>query len=107
MPLPRDFVDLQLAPVALTIEKELTRLGQSAGGALVEGILIATNRRLEDLSSRAGREKILLATVTQFVDLHGWEVGIEDRGVRLTHRDHSLVLGLPDSVRRLLVDGPG
>lgn len=33
--------------------------------------------------------------VTRQIDLHGWTVDWDPRGLRLTHSRHTLVLGIP------------
>ncbi len=102
MPLPHDAVDLQLAPVALAIDKELSALGRLAPDQLEGQIMLAVNRRSSELESRRAREETLIWLVTRFVPLHGWEVALEERGLRMAHRGHTLVLGLPATVRGYL-----
>jgi hypothetical protein len=102
MVLPHDVVDLQLAPVALALDQELEVLGRLDGEALLHHILIATNRRAEDAADQTEREAMVVRVLTQFIDLHGWEVTCDPRGVRLTHHDRRIVLGIPDSVREFV-----
>ena len=106
MPIPHDIVDLQLAPVALALDQELEILGKLDGEALVQQLLVATNRRLEDASNQSEREALVITVVTQAVDMHGWEVACDPRGLRLTHHGHCLVLGIPDSVRAFVESVP-
>ena len=102
MPLPHDVVDLQLAPVALAIDKELETLGAWDGAELDEQILISANRSATDLNARSDREKILVEVVTRGLDLHGWVISCDERGVRMRHHDNTIVLGVSDSLRRFL-----
>ena len=102
MPLPHDVVDLQLAPVALAIDKELETLGVWEGTELDDQVLIATNRAKGDLASRRERERLLIEVVTRGLELHGWEVSCDERGVRMRHHDNTIVLGLSDSLRRFI-----
>ncbi len=36
------------------------------------------------------------------VDTYEWELSIDPRGIRLTHNQNALVLGIPDSFRAYL-----
>lgn len=102
MVLPHDVTDLQLAPVALALDQELELLGRLDGEQLLNHLLIAADRSPGDAKDQAEREAMLVSVLTQFVDLHGWEVSCDPRGLRLTHRDHRIVLGVPDSVREFV-----
>ena len=73
---PHDVTDLRLAPVALLVDGRLEPLPQlHVRHRAVGGSTIA------DLGSH-------------LIDLAGWRVTWDPRGVRLTHHDHSLVLGV-------------
>jgi hypothetical protein len=102
MPLPHDVTDLQLAPVALALDKELQTLGAWEGKELDEQVLISTNRGAGELTTRTGREKLLVQVVTAGLELHGWEVTCDERGLRMTHHDNTIVLGLSESLGRFL-----
>jgi hypothetical protein len=41
------------------------------------------------------RRRWLLAQIEARVDMAGWELAVDDRGIRLTHRGHTFVLGAP------------
>lgn len=41
------------------------------------------------------RDSALLATIGHLIDLHGWKLDWDVRGVRMTHENHSIVLGVP------------
>jgi hypothetical protein len=45
--------------------------------------------------TREMREKGLLRTVAQALELHTWRLSWDPRGLRLQHEAHALVLGLP------------
>jgi hypothetical protein len=91
---PRDIVDLFLAPVALAIEERLAELGRLSLDDL--GHFVALESPGPD-RTRTDREKALLRTITYLIDLHGWSVEWDLRGLRLSHGDHALVLGVPAS----------
>lgn len=92
--LPRDLEDLRLAPVLLALDAQiddLARLGATelaARVALESGMLDRTP---------VEREKALLESVRHCIDLHGWHLTQDPRGVRVTHGAHTLVLGAPAS----------
>jgi hypothetical protein len=92
---PRDYADLFLAPVALEIDQRLEDLAALDRTALHQRVVLATNDEARD---RAGRARDVVSTVTHTLDLHGWTAGWDNRGVRLTHHRHTLVLGVPPNV---------
>ena len=47
---------------------------------------------------RSHRARDVVASVTHLLDVHGWSVCCDDRGVRLSHESHSLVLGVPGGI---------
>lgn len=102
MSMPHDLVDLRLAPVALELDKALQELGAYNARSLAYQIMLVTNRSEPDLSGTDERQELLLRTVTQFIDLHGWTVTWDPRGVRLRHGDHTMVLGVSRSIRRFV-----
>lgn len=101
-PRPRDRADLYLAPVALTIDERLEELGALDDKALEKEIVFSAN---VDLSKAGARQQGLETAVGYLVDLHDWSLELVPRGVRLSHSDHALVLGLPDNCRRFLDQG--
>jgi hypothetical protein len=40
------------------------------------------------------------------IDQHAWEFSWDERGLRLTHDAHTLVLGIPPVFRDYLADAP-
>lgn len=96
MTAPRDVADLYLAPVALELDAELETLKDKDEHALLLYIALETGREPLDLDER---RRFLLEAVTRLVDLHGWEAGWDERGLRLTNDEHTVVLGVPDEVR--------
>ena len=96
---PHDVVDLYLAPVALGVDAELARLSEMSQRDLELEIALDTNQ--EPRTSEA-RRRALLETVTHRVELHGWTAAWHDRGLRLAHEDHHLVLGVPPNLQSYL-----
>lgn len=100
---PHDIVDLFLAPVALAIEE---RLGQLGGLSLDDlGHMVALESPGPD-RTRIDREKALLRTITYLIDLHRWSVEWDPRGLRVSHGDHALVLGVPASFEMYCANAP-
>src|SRR3954470_22608785 len=93
--LPHDLQDLYLAPVALALDARVAGLGPLHGRA--GGLAIALESNVADWT-RELREEAVLRTVSHLTDLHGWTVGWDPRGIRLTHEGHSFVLGVPANV---------
>jgi hypothetical protein len=88
---PHDVTDLRLAPVALLVDGRLEELSALDDAQLTEAILFGSNRQPHN---EAERGEALVAAATHLIDLAGWRVTWDPRGVRLTHHDHSLVLGV-------------
>ncbi len=93
---PHNVGDLYLAPVALAVDDNLAVLSALTADELVHRVALETNR---DPVDAAGRRDALLQAVTQLVTTHDWAASWDDRGLRLTHGDHTLVLGLGPSLR--------
>ena len=89
---PSDRTDLFLAPVILELDRRLQVLGEVGERELDRIVGTAAN---VDTAVLAVREQALLHTVTQAIDLHGGEASWDERGLRVSHGDHSVVLGLP------------
>ena len=89
---PRDLSDLMLAPVALAVDRRLGDLGALPVHRLAERVAVLSGR--PDWSTDL-RERALLEAVTHLLDLRGWRVDWDPRGVRLRHGQHRLVLGVP------------
>jgi hypothetical protein len=90
--MPRDLTDLQLAPTALALEHRLKEMGELDLDQLTERIAIESN--CPDWT-REMRDAGLLSTVAYLIDLNGWELSWDPRGLRMKHALHSLVLGVP------------
>jgi hypothetical protein len=95
-PRPRDLTDLFLSPVALELDRRLQRLSSLAPDRLDTEVAVATDQQPAD---ERDRRALMLATLTNLAELHDWEVSWHPRGLQLRHERHSLVLGLPGSVR--------
>jgi len=97
--LPHDIADVYLAPVALHVEARLAELAKLDDDKLAVHIAMASD---EQAWSPEFRSAAVLNTVGYLVDLHGWSLSWDDRGVRLSHGTRSLVLGVPANVRRYI-----
>lgn len=96
---PHDIADLYLAPLALHLDANLELLSGKSPEEVDLEVAIATNREPQ---GAADRREALLDTVTHLVDMQGWSASWHDRGLRLTHDGHSMVLGIPASLRSYL-----
>ena len=65
------------------------QLAQLDAQALADRVLVHVNHETSD---GAERRDALLATLTDGLELHGWKAKWHDRGLRLTHGEHSVVL---------------
>jgi len=96
---PHDVTDLYLAPVLLEIDR---RLGDFEGLSVKEveyQVALATDHQPRDAADRAA---LLQQAITHALDTHGWETNWAPRGLKVSHDDHGLVLGIPDSLRSYL-----
>lgn len=96
---PHDFSDLYLAPVVLVVDARLEELGKLSADQLAYEIALASDRA--DFT-RAMREGALIATVEHLIETHRWTLSWDPRGLRLTHHEHTLVLGIPETFRQYL-----
>jgi hypothetical protein len=96
MPLPHDVTDLALAPVVLSIDRQLESFSGLDAKDITFRIALETDREPHNAARRADA---VLETITRSVDLHGWEIAWTSRGLRLAHDAHSVTLGVPDSVK--------
>jgi hypothetical protein len=90
--LPHDITDLHLAPVVLAIDARITALGALDFETLVLRVALESN--CPDWS-RDDRERGLLESARHFIDCRGWVLSWDPRGIRLSHDEHSVVLGVP------------
>ncbi len=101
MAVPHDITDLYLAPVALGIDGEIQRLDQLSESKLLLHVVLVTDREPRSL---AERRSYFIDAVTRYHDMHGWVLSYDPRGLRLTHGEHTIVLGLPPNVSAFLAD---
>jgi hypothetical protein len=94
---PHDPIDLMLAPVALAIDNRLQALAGLDHTELDQRIVCEINMLPR---SREGAERAILEDIQYLIPTRGWELSWDVRGIRLQHRDHSLVLGIPDNLAR-------
>jgi len=97
--LPHDVPDLYLAPVVLSIDAKLDDLATLGPRALAQRVALETN--LPDWS-REDRERALLESIQHLIDCRGWTATWDPRGLRLSHADHCLVLGVPANLAEYL-----
>jgi len=100
---PHDITDLYLAPVALAVDARIEELGR------LDKERLAYETALESDTpdfTRQMREEALIRTVTHLVDTHDWKFSWDPRGLRLTHDEHTIVLGLPPVFVEFLRDNP-
>ena len=97
--MPRDTTDLALAPVVLQVDREIQHYSGLRQDEVVLRVATETNRQPVDFHAR---RDAMLDALTRFVDLHGWDARINDRGLRLSHGDNAVTLGLPNSIRTYL-----
>jgi hypothetical protein len=101
-PLPRDFADLMLAPVALLVDWRLEEMAALDPAELRLRIAMDTDR---EGSTPEQRARDAVDSVCHLLDLNGWEASWEDRGLRLSHERHTFVLGVPPNLRAYVESG--
>ncbi|HYF73461.1 MAG TPA: hypothetical protein VD864_11615 [Nocardioides sp.] len=97
---PRDLTDLYLAPLLIALEERLEQLAPLNPGALAFEIILVTNQEPRDRAERAG---MVIEVLQTGLDLHGWTLSLEPRGLRVEHAGRGVVLGLPTNLRDYLV----
>jgi hypothetical protein len=95
-PLPRDVADLRLAPVALQLDAQLETFGRLDASAVALRVAFDTDRIGTTAEQRA---RDVVTSLTRLLNLHGWQVAWEQRGIRLSQGEHALVLGVPPVLR--------
>jgi hypothetical protein len=100
---PHDITDLYLAPVALAVDARIEELSRLDKEQLTYEVGLESDT--PDFT-RAMRDDALIRTVTHLIDLHGWEFSWDPRGLRLTHDEHTFVLGIPAVFAEYLDDKP-
>jgi hypothetical protein len=92
--LPRDLADLYLAPVILAVDERIEELSRLGPDELAFQIALEGDHP----EWTAGlREAGLLQAIERGVETHDWELSLDRRGIRMTHGQHTLVLGVPDT----------
>lgn len=89
---PHDVTDLYLAPVALGLDHRLEELADLPVEEVRIRVVLGTDREPRD---RTEREEALLETLTRGLELHGWQVRLQPRGLLVSHDAYALVLGIP------------
>ena len=99
---PHDITDLYMPPVALELDRRLEQLEGLTAAEIEYQVVLGT-----DLQPRnaAARPALVLDLLTRSLETHGWEVSWVPRGLRVSHADHHLVLGVPHNVRAYLSNG--
>jgi hypothetical protein len=89
---PHDASDLYLAPVMLAVDAKIEELGKLDKSQLAYEVVLETNSL--DIT-RSMREEALIRTITHLIEPHHWEFSWDPRGLRMTHHEHTFVLGVP------------
>ncbi len=97
--MPHDVTDLNLAPVALAVDAQLEELGRLDAKEFAFQIAMKGDKPDWTVGSRGDG---LVDAVGRSVLLHDWVLSIDPRGLRLTHKQNSIVLGVPDNFRAYL-----
>jgi hypothetical protein len=95
--LPHDLADLYLAPVVLKLDARIDELAALDDERFA--MQVATQSDEPDWTAETRRSAVLRA-VAYLVDLHGWTLAWDARGIRVAHGAHSVVLGVPASFHR-------
>jgi hypothetical protein len=96
---PHDLADLRLAPVALALDEQIEAYSGLDAAELLRRVSLETNREPRTADER---RSCLIESVTRFIDLHGWEVSWDPRGLEIRHGDHRLVLGVSEDLRSFI-----
>ena len=94
--LPHDLTDLRLAPVALAVDAAIEELGRLPLEKLVWKL--ESYRDVPEITVD-DRTRWLLAQIESRVDTANWDLSWDHRGIRLTHKEHTFVLGAPATFR--------
>lgn len=96
---PHDLSDLYLSPVALELDHRLGEMEGLSEDEIEFRVALETDRQPRE---RAERPALVLLSLTHGFETHDWEVEWVSRGLRISHGEHALVLGVPDGVRSYL-----
>ena len=99
--LPRDVTDLHLAPVLLALDARLSEMSLLSLDELGPRVAIESDR--PDWTADMRRSG-LLDTVQHFIDMRGWTLSWDPRGLRIKHGRHHVVLGIPATFQHY-IDG--
>lgn len=64
----------------------------------------SSSRRTSSRRTPPERRNALLETIRRRVELHGWKLSLHERGLAVAHDDHSIVLGLPATLREYVAE---
>jgi len=96
---PHDIPDLYLAPVVLALDAQIDELSRLDVHQLARRVALEAN---VEGWTRKQRESGLLDTIQHLIDCHDWQLTWDTRGLRVTHDEHHLVLGIPDTFEQFL-----
>jgi hypothetical protein len=96
---PHDLTDLHLAPVAISIDARLNELAATPIDHLAGLVELRTTQHPTSLDER---RDAMLKTITHKIDTRGWAASWHERGLALSHGQHSLVLGIPTNIKTYL-----
>lgn len=99
---PHDMSDLYLAPVVLELNHRLGEFEGLSHDEIELRVALETDREPRDRTDRAD---LVLLSLTHLLNTHGWIIDWVPRGLQIRHRDHQLVLGVPQSLRNYLDSG--
>jgi hypothetical protein len=89
---PHDVTDLYLAPVVLAVDARIEELGKLDKDRLAYEVALEAD---SPEFTRKIREDGLMRTITHVIDTHHWKFSWDPRGLRMTHEEHTFVLGIP------------
>jgi hypothetical protein len=97
--LPKNPHDLTLAPVAITVDRNLAFLRASSVDQMAGNIELDLDRP-ERNGTRLERADRVLAVAVRNVDLHGWEAAVtpDNARIRLSGGSVTLDLGLSSTI---------
>jgi hypothetical protein len=101
--LPHDITDLRLAPVVLAVDAAIEKLGRLSVDELADQI---ERYRVVSQVTPEARRQWLLQELESGVDTFEWRLSSDERGIRLTHKEHTLVLGIPPTFTAYVEGGP-
>ena len=96
---PHDLADLRLAPLALALDEQIEAYSELDGPELLRRVSLETNREPRTAEER---QACLIESLTRFIELHGWEVSWDSRGLEIRHGGHHLVLGVSEELRNFV-----